>query len=59
MKIKDIELDFILMPKDILRDIKALISDAYIATFNLEENGLVIAFNNNQKFLISCQEIVK
>lgn len=42
---------------DLLLDIKALVSEYYIATFSQEKDWLKISFNNGQKFKIEIKEI--
>ena len=41
----------------LLLDLKVLIKEYYTATFTADEKGLVIGFNNGQKFKISVEEI--
>lgn len=38
---------------DILIDLKAILKNYYVATFNEEGNALKITFNNGQSFIIS------
>ena len=41
----------------LLLDLKVLIKEYYTATFTVDERGLVIGFNNGQKFKITVDEI--
>ena len=42
---------------DLLLDIKALVSEYYIATFSQEKDWLKISFNNGQKFKIEIKQM--
>ena len=42
---------------DLLVDIKALLKEYYIATFNKNGNSLNITFNNGQKFRLTVKEV--
>ena len=42
--------------EDMLCDIKKLLSEYYIATFNADGKELNISFNNGQKFCVSVKE---
>ena len=42
---------------DLLLDIKALVSEYYIATFSQEKDSLKISFNNGQRFKIEIKEM--
>lgn len=41
----------------LLMDIKALLKEYYIATFDENGSALEIAFNNGQKFTLTVQEV--
>ena len=42
---------------DLLWDIKVLMREYYVGTFNKKGNYLVVKFNNGQKFRIAVAEI--
>lgn len=44
---------------EILCDIKKLLSEYYLATFNADGTSLNISFNNGQKFCVTVKETIK
>lgn len=51
------ELDYKTDSMSLLLDLKVLIKEYYAATFTADESGLVLGFNNGQKFKITAKEL--
>ena len=49
--------DYVIDANDLLLDLKVLMKEYYIGTFNTEGTALKVNFKNGQKFLISVSEI--
>ncbi len=54
---KELGIHSVVDSKDILYDIRQLMSDFYIGTFTCDGKALQVAFNNGQKFLIKAEEL--
>ena len=49
--------DFTVTANSLLLDLKVLLSEYYLATFNLEGDALILRFTNGQIFRITMKEI--
>ena len=44
-------------PYELLLDLKVLMSEYYVATFDVNNEKLLLNFNNGQRFVIKIEEI--
>lgn len=51
------QLDYTVDVFSLMLDMKALMSEYYVATFTQEADSLLIQFNNGQKFSVKVEEI--
>lgn len=55
--VKEANIKQFISSNDMLIDLKAILKNYYVATFNEEGNALKITFNNGQSFVISVTQV--
>ena len=49
--------NYTVTPYNLLLDLKVLMSEYYVATFDINGENLVLKFNNGQQFTLKIEEI--
>lgn len=55
--VKEANIKQFISSNDILIDLKIILKNYYVATFNEEGNALKITFNNGQSFIINVTQV--